>query len=65
MQLLAASAGKKHFSSRQQNLRQQKSLHLVYRRTVTKELKYGTKCARMDQIKFFKGCIQQILLGLL
>ena len=25
--------------------------------------KYGTKYSRMDQVKFFKGCLQQILFG--
>ena len=28
-----------------------------------RKMDYGTKYSRMDQVKFFKGCFPQILLG--
>ena len=31
--------------------------------TITKKCIYGTRFSRMDQVKFFKGCLAQILLG--
>ena len=37
---------------------------LIWNNLLRKVLYYGAKYSRMDQVKFFKGCFPQILIGL-